>query len=56
MICNILWRTFYCSDFVAMIEKAGEDNHKNSKGGNRKSVMVVDDDAPQEQQGKGGCC
>lgn len=39
----------------SMIEKAGEDNHKNSKGGNRKSVMVVDD-TPQEQQGKGGCC
>lgn len=40
----------------SMIEKAGDDNHKNSKGGNRKSVLVVDDDTPQQQEGKSGCC
>ncbi|KAJ8315337.1 hypothetical protein KUTeg_007487 [Tegillarca granosa] len=40
----------------SMIEKAGDDNHKNSKGSNRKSVLVVDDDTPQQQEGKSGCC
>lgn len=38
-----------------MIEKAGQDNNRNQKDNtNRKSVVVVDDDAPAQQ--KSGCC
>lgn len=38
-----------------MIEKAGQDNNRNQKDStNRKSVVVVDDDAPAQQ--KSGCC
>ncbi|XP_062586385.1 ras-related protein Rab-21-like [Saccostrea cucullata] len=38
-----------------MIEKAGEDNNRNQRdGSNRKSVVVVDDEAPTQQ--KSGCC
>lgn len=39
----------------SMIEKAGQDNNRNQKDStNRKSVVVVDDDAPAHQ--KSGCC
>jgi hypothetical protein len=41
--------------FLGMIQKAGEDNNRSQKDGtNRKSVVVVDDEAPAQQ--KSGCC